>query len=106
MDHEELESGEPLLYRPDVIAFVAPSLWLGPFGLEMDFRYMSRISKVAVYPLDERVPIKVFDFRVMYEWSKIRFQFLIRNMLNYNYTISERVLGEIRNVAFSISGDL
>ena len=105
MDHRELGSGEPLLYRPDLIAFVAPSIWAGPLGVELDFRYMSRIEQVAVYPLDERVPTKVFDFRLMVEWSRLRLQFLIKNMLNYNYTISERVLGEIRNFAISISGD-
>ena len=105
MEHQELESGEPLLYRPNLIAFVAPSFWAGPLGLEMDFRYMSRLDKVAVYPLDERVPTKVFDLRVMLEWSTFRLQFLVRNLLNYNYTVSERVLGEIRNFAVSVSGD-
>lgn len=105
MDHQELETGEPLLYRPNLIAFIAPSVWSGPLGVELDFRYMSRIERVAVYPLDERVPTKVFDLRIMYECSKIRLQFLVRNLLNYNYTISERVLGDIRNFAVSISGD-
>ena len=105
IDHKELDSGQPLLYRPDLTAFVAPSAWLGPIGFELDFRYMSRLKKVAVFPLDERVPTKVFDFRIMYEWSRLRFQFLVRNMLNYNYTVSERVLGEIRNFAVSLSGN-
>lgn len=105
MDHEELESGKPLMYRPDLIAFVTPGLWLGPVGFELDFRYMSELKRVAVYPLDERVPTKIYDFRIMYELSKFKVQFLIRNMMNYNYTVSERVLGEIRNFAVSLSGN-
>ncbi|MBN1480211.1 TonB-dependent receptor [candidate division KSB1 bacterium] len=105
MDHRELETGQPLPYRPNLIAFVAPSLWIGSLGVELDFRHMSRIQRVAVYPLDERVPTNVFDFRIMVKWSTLQLQFLIRNMLNYNYTVSERVLGEIRNFAVSISGD-
>ncbi|MBN1464754.1 TonB-dependent receptor, partial [candidate division KSB1 bacterium] len=106
MGAEELESGEPLLYRPDLIAFVAPSLWLGNFGFEFDFRYMSRLDKVAVYPLDERVPVKLFDIRLMAELSRFNVQFFIRNLLNYNYTVSERVLGEMRNFGVSFGGYL
>ena len=93
------------MYRPDLIAFVTPAFWLGSFGVELDFRYMSELSRVAVYPLDERVPTKIYDFRIMYELDNIRFQFLIRNMMNYNYTVSERVLGDIRNFAVSVSGN-
>jgi len=106
MDHREIESGEPLVYRPNFIAFVSPGFWNGPFGVEMDFRYMSRLEKVAIYPLDERVPTKLFDIRFNYLWKKLNFQFLIRNALNYNYTASERVLGEIRNFALAVSGNL
>ncbi len=105
MDAREVDSGAPLVYRPDFIAFVSPAFWNGPFGVQMDFRYMSRLQAVAVFPLDERVPTKVFDLRFHYLWKKLSFQFLIRNALNYNYTVSERVLGEIRNFALALSGN-
>ena len=104
MDHQEIETGEPLLYRPQLIAYVSPSIWLGPVGLEADFRYLSRLQRVAVFPLDERVPIKVLDVRLNYFWKSLKIQLLIRNALNYNYTVSERVLGEIRNFAISVGG--
>lgn len=106
MDHREIESGEPLIYRPNFIAFVSPGFWSGPFGIEMDFRYMDRLQKVAVYPLDERVPTKLVDLRLNYMWKKLTFQLLLRNALNYNYTVSERVLGELRNVALAVSGTI
>jgi outer membrane receptor protein involved in Fe transport len=105
MDPVQLENNQPLLYRPRFIAYFAPSLKIGPVWLEADYRYQGRLLNVAVYPLDERVPTKVWDARVIYPWKDLNFQFSIRNVLNYNYTVSERVLGEIRNFSFSISGD-
>ena len=67
---------------------------------------MDRLQKVAVYPLDERVPTKLVDLRLNYMWKKLTFQLLLRNALNYNYTVSERVLGELRNVALAVSGTI
>jgi outer membrane receptor for ferrienterochelin and colicins len=106
MDPKELQTGEPLLYRPRFIAYFAPSLSLGPFVLEVNYRYMSRIQRVAVFPLDERVPTKVWDASCGYRWRWLLFQLNVKNLLNYNYTISERVLGEIRNFALTVSGEL
>lgn len=105
MDPVQLENDQSLLYRPRIIAYIAPSVKLGPVWLEADFRYQGRLLNVAVYPLDERVPTKVWDARIIYPVKKLNFQFTVRNALNYNYTISERVLGEIRNFSFSVSGD-
>ena len=105
MDPKELESGEPLMYRPRFIAFFSPSITLGPISLEADYRHASVVEKVAVYPLDERVPQNVWDVRLSYRWKNITVQAMVRNAINYNYTISERVLGEIRNFAIALQGD-
>jgi outer membrane receptor protein involved in Fe transport len=105
MDPVQLENNQPLLYRPRFIGFVSPSLQVGPVWLEADYRYQGKIRNVAVYPLDEQVPTKVWDTRIIYPWKNFSFQFTVRNALNYNYTVSERVLGEIRNYSFSISSD-
>ncbi|MBN1997668.1 TonB-dependent receptor [candidate division KSB1 bacterium] len=106
MDPRDIDRKEPLLYRPRFIGYFSPSLSFGAFSLEADYRYMSRLEKVAVFPLDERVPTKVWDIRLMYKWKNYKLQFDIRNALNYNYTVSERVLGEIRNYALTLSGDI
>ena len=105
MDPKELESGEPLLYRPRFIAFFSPSITLGPFSLEADYQHASIVQKVAVYPLDERVPKNVWDVRLSYRWNNITVQAIVKNTINYNYTISERVLGEIRNFAIAVRGE-
>jgi len=106
MDPRETESGQTLMYRPRFVGILSPSLSMGGFSFLADYRYMSRIERVAIYPLDERVPMKVLDLHWRYRWRKLHFQFDVRNALNYNYTVSERVLGEIRNFVFSIGSEL
>jgi len=105
MDPRELESNQPLPYRPKFIAYFSPAFYYGNFSFTADYRYMSKLEKLAIYPLDEQVPTKVWDLRWGYRWSYFNFQFMIKNALNYNYTVSERVLGEIRNYGFSVSSN-
>lgn len=105
MDPRETVSGEPLLYRPRFIAYLSPALRIGSVGFEIDFRYSSRLDRVAIFPLDERVAVKLLDARVSYYWKALQVQLIARNLLNYNYTISERVLGEIRSFAVVVSGN-
>ncbi|HDL19155.1 MAG TPA: TonB-dependent receptor, partial [Bacteroidetes bacterium] len=97
-------SGEPLPYRPRFIGLVTPQFFFGHFNAAVDFRYVSPIEKVMVYPKDERVPVKIWNLRIGYKWRNLEFKFMVRNAGNYNYTVSERVLGEIRNFSVGIDG--
>jgi iron complex outermembrane receptor protein len=100
-----LKKGQSLPYRPRFTAFISPSLSFGPATLEADYRYASRYETVTFYPFDERVPQKVLDVRLLYRWRQLTMQLAAKNAINYNYTPVERVLGEVRNFAFSISGE-
>ena len=102
MNPKEIKSGKALYYRPRFTAYLSPAFQWKAIQMRADYRYMSRLDRVAVYPLDERVPTKVLDLLFEYEWNSFRFQFQIKNALNYNYTLSERVLGEIRHFALSV----
>ncbi|MDZ7372135.1 MAG: TonB-dependent receptor [candidate division KSB1 bacterium] len=104
MNPREIESGEPLVYRPRFTAAVTPALHWRRLSLEADYRYVARLPRVAVYPLDERVAMKLVDIRATFRLQRLLFRFLVRNALNYNYTVSERVLGEIRNYALVVEG--
>ncbi len=106
MDPREITTKTVLPYRPRFLAFFTPKLQTGNFSLEADYRYAARLARILVYPRDEQVPTKVWNVRLGYEWHGINFQLLINNVANYNYTVSERVLGEIRNYALSVSGEL
>jgi len=105
IDHEDLATGEPLTYRPNVIAYVNPSLRLGAWEFHADYRYASRIEKVKLFHYDDRVPQKVWNFRLIYHLRNIDFQFAINNALDYYYTQIERTMGEIRNFTFGITGE-
>jgi iron complex outermembrane receptor protein len=100
-----LKKDGPLPYRPKFTAFVSPSLSLGPATIELDYRYAARYAKVALFPLEERVPQEVVDARLIYRWRKFTFQLSVKNAINYNYTVVERILSEIRNFSFSIYGE-
>jgi len=50
--------------------------------------------------------MKVWDVHVQYAWPGLQIQLDVRNALNYNYTVSERVLGEIRNYVLTVSHGL
>ncbi len=100
-----LKKDEDLPYRPRFTAFISPSLTIGPATIELDYRYASRYKTVALFPLEERVPQEVVDARLIYRWEKFSFQFSVKNAVNYNYVVAERVLSEIRNFSFSVYGD-
>ncbi|HNW60894.1 MAG TPA: TonB-dependent receptor [bacterium] len=106
MDPRDKQTDATLLYRPRFIASFSPQLNLGRFTAGADYRYIGRIEKVAVYPLDERVPAKIWDARIGWRLQNWEVQLVVRNALNYNYTVSERVLGEIRNFMLAISGEI
>ena len=100
-----LAEGDPLPYRPKFSAFISPSLTLGAFNIEADYRYVSRFERVSLFPLDERVPQKILDLRAGFKWKQYTFLFQTKNAANYNYTIVEQNLGEIRNFSITLSGE-
>ncbi len=96
---------DPLPYRPRFISLFSPSLRLGPVTLEGDFRYITRAESVSFFPNYERVPQKIFNFRARYGWQNYSVQLQVKNAANYNYTIVEQNLEEIRNFSLAISGE-
>jgi len=105
LDHEDLATGKPLTYRPDLIAYLNPSLHFGSWEFHADYRYASRIESVKLFQYDDRVPQKVWNFRMVYHLANIDFQLAINNALDYYYTEIERSMGEIRNYTLSIIGE-
>ncbi len=100
-----IKKDDPLPYRPRFIGLISPALRLGPVTLEGDYRHSSRAERVSFFPNYERVPMKVVNLRARYQWRQFSFLLQTKNASNYNYTIVEQNLEEIRNVSFSISGE-
>ncbi len=105
LDHEDLATGKPLTYRPRVIAYFNPSIHLGSWELHADYRYASRIEAVKLFQYDERVPQKVWNFRLIFHLANFDLQLAMNNALDYYYTQIERTMGEIRNFSFGITGE-
>jgi hypothetical protein len=59
-----IQTDPPLPTRVDRLLFAA--FFLERLFCQADFRYMSRLERVAVYPLDERIAMRVWDFRLGY----------------------------------------
>ena len=68
--------------------------------------YMSRSDRVQVFPLDDRVPMRLWNMKVNYQWDFILFTGGIHNLFNYNYTTRERLLEPIRNVRLGFQLEL
>ncbi len=96
---------DPLPYRPRFMGLFSPSLRLGAVTLEGDFRYATRAEAVSFFTNYERVPQKLFNLRARYQWQNFRVQLQVKNLANYNYTIVEQNLEEIRNFSLSLSGE-
>jgi hypothetical protein len=88
-----------------VIAFVNPSIAVGAWEFHADYRYASRIEAVKLFRYDDRVPQKVWNFRLLYHLGNFDLQLAVNNALDYYYTQIERTMGEIRNFTVGITGE-
>lgn len=104
LHHRELKWNDPLPYRPDVMAMVRASLQIGAFQGQVDYRYASEIAAVKIYPINDRVPMKLLDLRLDYRLSSLTFQLGVTNLLQYNYAPMESNLLPMRTFTAAISG--
>ncbi len=103
---EDLELRLPLSYRPRWLAQVNPTLRLGPLELRADYRFASRLPRVEIYTLDQRVAQHELNLRLRYRFKTVALVVGSNNALNYNYTQVERNLGEIRSFFVALQGHL
>ncbi|MBN2416902.1 TonB-dependent receptor [bacterium] len=104
MGHENMETGEPLPYRPNVLGTAGGFIKSGPLTGQVRYRYASRIAEVKVYPINERVPMHFLDLDVSLQLSRYRLQAGIRNLLQYNYAPMESNLMPMRTYTLGLYG--
>ncbi len=97
MDHKNLHTGDPLPYRPQVIANLKTVLRLDRLQWQVDYRYASKIEAVKVYPINERVPMKIMDTRLLYQFKNYTVHLAVNNVLQYNYAPMESNLLPMRH---------
>ncbi len=106
MDPKDLHRSETLPYRPKLTGNMMGILSFGPVSFQVEYRYVSRIEKVEINPLDPRVPLKLLYLRGEFRWQNWTLQCGVNNALNYHYTQVERRMGEIRHFSLGLLMDI
>ena len=103
MDPRDLQSNEVLAYRARHLFTGTLTYTLGPIELGADYRYISRLEKVKVYPHDDRVAQKVANVHVAYRLRAWTITADGKNIFNHNHTQIERTLMPIRHYVLTLS---
>ncbi len=106
MDAKDLNTNAPLSYRPEVLAFIVPSIKFNPFEFQAEYRYASKIDTVMLYDYDERISQKVWAFRTYLRLNPFIAILAINNAFNYAYVQLERNMREIRNISLTFMYEL
>ncbi|MBC7187124.1 MAG: TonB-dependent receptor [Calditrichaeota bacterium] len=103
LDPWDITADDYLAYRARHLFTGTVTFTQGPLRVGVDYRYVSRLERVKVYPRDQRVAQKVADLRLGYRLLGNDISFDIGNLFNYNYTQVERTLMPIRHYTMTIS---
>ncbi len=103
LDPWDVTADDYLAYRARHLFTGTFTFSSGPFRIGIDYRYVSRLERVKVYPRDKRVPQKVADVRLGYRLFGTEIGFDVGNLFNYNYTQVERTLMPIRHYTVTLS---
>jgi len=118
IDAKDLTSDQVLEYRPRHLLTSSLTLnyrlslnynnyHLGAdlqFGV--DFRYVSRLERVKVFKMDERVPQYVVDLRAVSAFKTFALAVKVDNLLQYYYTEVERNLAPPRSYTLTLTARL
>lgn len=103
MNPQDLDLGQVLAYRPrHLLTFSGTFTWR-VVDIGADYRYVSRLEKVKVYPMDDRVPQQVFNARVAVHLGGYTLSANVNNAFNYAYTQMERTIMPIRHYVLTLS---
>jgi iron complex outermembrane receptor protein len=94
---------QPLAFRPRHLLTLTAEYALGPATVGADFRFMSRMERVELFPEDRRVGAQVLDLRAGVTRGPLSARLLVTNALNYIYTLVPRTLAPVRTVSLSVN---
>jgi iron complex outermembrane receptor protein len=102
LNPKDLTTGEVLAYRPRHLLTSSLNARWKSFEAGFDYRYVSRLEAVRIYPKDDRVPQKVLDLWLAVIRDPYTLRLNVDNALNYNYTQIERNLEPIRSFSATV----
>jgi hypothetical protein len=82
---------------------------VSPLTFGMDFRFLSRISRIDEYhksyikDIDHRVPTLVASFRLGLVKDHFSIRFIIDNLFQYNYLLSPANMGQPRTAVLQLN---
>jgi len=117
MNPRDLSNDKVLNYRSEVLWYSRIILPLKYLELQMEYRYKSRVENVDVQlgfiveDTDARVPMHVFDARLIFDMKKLaelpfRVTLNANNLLDYYYTEMVGNLARTRFLSLQFDGDL
>ena len=103
MDPINLDTKETLAYRTRHLFTSGITLNYFIFEAGIDYRHISRLEKVSVSPLDDRVPQKIWDARISTTISGLMLSLNVNNIFQYNYTQVEKNIAPPRHFVFTVN---
>jgi len=102
LDPKDIETDETLAYRPEHLFTGSINVHKGILNTGLDYRYVSRLDNVKVYPDEDRVAQHVLDGHIGANWKNYTLTLNVNNILNYNYLQIERNMAPMRNYSMSL----
>ncbi|HNW58622.1 MAG TPA: TonB-dependent receptor [bacterium] len=106
MDPRDLDLDATLAYRPRHISQTTLLYSIGPVEASADYRYVARLDKVKLYPLEDRVAQKTLDLHLTWHYRQWSLGGHVNNARNHAHTQMERTLQPIRNYMLTLSGTI
>ena len=103
MNPRDLDIKADLAYRSKHIFTGSVTYDIGAFSLGTDYRYISRLLQVKLYPNDDRVAQKVLNMRISCHVGKTTLTLNANNVFNHNHTQMERTIMPIRHFVATLS---
>ncbi len=103
MNPQDLDLNEVLAYRSRHLLDFSATCSFSFVDLGVDYRYVGRIEKVKLYPMDDRVAQKVMDIHLAYHYGIWTLAANVNNLFNHNHTQMERTIMPIRHYVATLS---
>ena len=106
-----MEYGLPLKYRSKHTLYTTTNIYMPPFQIGFDFRYLSRIERVDTYhktyiaDIDQVVPAYVCSARLGVERGHFTFRVVVDNIFQYNYILSPANMAPPRTIILQLTAD-
>ncbi|MBN1781273.1 TonB-dependent receptor [bacterium] len=107
LNHKDKRTHKPLPYRSDNRVVAGGEIRFRGWIIGVDYRYASRQKEiVSLFENDERVPMRVCDAMIQYDFGQFDISLNGKNIFNYNYTLRQRFLEPIRHYIVTLRGEL